>query len=112
LTVDNPPLLHDFGRAGSWVVGVADNTLSDVFIWEVRYPIDDVAGDTVFANLPMWINRGWDFAVRGRDSGPTDSFEQSVRVNEQTIPVNEYTSREYGRRTSTGFQRFFIQLTR
>jgi len=112
LTADNPPLPYDFARAGSWVEGVADNTLSDVFTWEVRYPIDDITGDTVFADLPLWINRGWDFAVRGRDSGLTDSFEQSVRVNGQTIAVNEYISREYGRRSSTGFQRFFIQLTR
>jgi hypothetical protein len=110
IAVDNPALLYDFGRAGSWVEALQDDVLSDVVTWTVTYPLDDINGDSVLANLPIWMNREWDFAIRGRDTGPSDTFQQLVHVNGETIPVNQYGTWEYGRRTEAGFQRFFIRL--
>lgn len=112
VSVDNSLLLYDFARAGNWVKALGDNTLSDVFTWTVTYSLDDINGNSVFADLPVWANSAVDFAIRGRDTGPTDTFEQFVYLNGERLPVNQYNVWEYGRRTEAGFQRFFIQIRR
>ena len=110
--------LYGFARAGfQWVPALETNALCDTFTWTVRYPMDDVNGDTVFNALPDFVRnsfgqpiRGWDFSVRGRDSGPSDAFQQYVLLDGEQQLVNQYNTKDFGRRTSPnfGFQRFFI----
>ncbi|MEE9271211.1 MAG: hypothetical protein V3V49_13235, partial [Candidatus Krumholzibacteria bacterium] len=114
---------YGFARAGfQWVPALETNALCDTFTWPVRYPMDDVNGDTVFSSLPDFIRefpgqppiRGWRFSVTGRDSGPSDTFQQYVLLDGEQQLVNQFNTKDFGRRTSSsfGFQRFFITLTR
>ena len=78
----------------------------------MTYPLDDINGDSVFAALPVWANSAWDFALRGRDTGPSDTFEQLLYLDATRLPVNQYNEWEYGRRTEPGFMRFYVQVRR
>jgi hypothetical protein len=112
VAADNPVLLYNFARAGAWVATLEADALSDTVTWEVRYPSNDINGDTVFSDLPIWINRGWDYAIRGRDTSASDQFEQYVYIDGDTQLLNAYNVSDFGRRTESGFQRFFIELKR
>jgi len=109
---DNGVLLYDIGRAGEWVESLKADTLRDAFVWEVRYPLDDINGDAVFDDLPEWANRLCDYSLRGRDAGLAETFEQKVLIGGETTIVNDYGIWDYGRRTEAGFQRFFIEVAR
>jgi len=114
IAADDPIYFGEFARASlrDWVEGSQVNALCDTFTWEVTYPIDDVDGDAIFASLPPWINRTWDFTIRGRDSAPGDTYEQWVFVGGQKQLIGSYNAANLGRRTPNGFQRFSIAIQR
>lgn len=112
IAADNPALFWPFARANAWVPSLQQNALSDTVVWEVTYPEADINGNTVFANLPEWINRSWDFAVTGRDSPVSGRFDQVLLIDGVEHAIESHAVADYGRRTQTGFQRFSIRLDR
>lgn len=111
--VETQTSFFDFARAGFTYVEALDvNALCDTFTWTVRYPADDVNGDTVFAVLPAWIDQDLVFSIRGRDSSPGSRFRQLTYLKGVQELVNEYDASGLGRVTRTGSQTFRIRLTR
>jgi hypothetical protein len=103
---------HRFGRAASWVPGPTLNALSDTVKVTFTYPITDPMGDTVFANLPAWINKTYDATIKGRDTGLGERFNQYMFVSSQKEMINDYPVSTLGRWTQEGTMRFHFRIVR
>jgi len=101
-----------FARAGSWVPGVAMNALSDTFKVTFNYPLSDPSGDTIFSNLPAWINETYDAIVKGRDTTTGDRFDQYVIVSSARQLINSYSVSSLGRWSPEGTMRFHFRIVR
>jgi hypothetical protein len=105
-----------FARSASWVEGASRNVLSDTFkvtfSWNPFYPAPDIQGDSVFANLPEWINQTYDFEIRGRDTRNGQQFAQFMWVDGKQELINSYPTSLLGRWTELGRMRFYIRLIR
>ena len=79
----------------------------------VRYSFfDDPGGRNAFENLPAWLNRSYDFTLRGRDTKSTDQFDQFIFVNGVKTLINSYNSSAFGRETDTGEMGFHLTIAR
>ena len=107
---------YRFARAGSWINGVDLGLLSDTLkytaTWNPFYPAPDIQGDSVFTHLPAWINRGYDFSVKGRDTRNGQQFGQFMFVNGRQDLINSYPTSKFGRWTQEGNMRFYIRIIR
>jgi hypothetical protein len=110
--VDDPSVTQHFARSDGWVEGVSVNVLNDEFSITFTYGLLDPNGDDVFNNLPDWINRGYDFSIRGRDTGQFEEFDQYVIVNGVRTRVNAYNVNTLGRWTAEEGQRFYFKMQR
>ncbi|UCG51252.1 MAG: hypothetical protein JSW58_13805 [Candidatus Latescibacterota bacterium] len=109
---DDPSRFEEFGRANSWVEGITVNALSDTFRVRFEYPFEDVNGDSVFDNLPPWVNEGYDYIVKGRDTANFEEFSQFMYVNGQKTLINQYTTSSLGRWTQEGSLNFYFVMRR
>lgn len=108
------------GGAGYWIDGVSVNVLDDVIDITFRYPglshptlPPDPTGDTVFANLPGWINRDLTLVVRGRDTATNEpAFSQWVHLNGEPVLINQYPTGILGRWTEQRVATFHLKFTR
>ncbi len=112
LRTDDPTISGDFARSGSWVDGVTVNELSDTFIVVFSYPFDDLEGDEVFANLPDWLNQGYDFSLMGRDTNTTEPFNQMMFLDGQAQLIEYYNAGVLGRWTDQEHSRFYFAIRR
>jgi len=107
---------HRFARAATWVDGVDKGLLSDTvkvtFSWNPFYPAPDFQGDSVFTHLPAWINKSYDFSVKGRDTENGQQFSQYMWVNGTQQLINSYPTSILGRWTQTGRMRFYFRIIR
>jgi hypothetical protein len=105
-----------FSRAASWVEGVSRGVLSDTlkttFSWNPFYPAPDIHGDSVFTNLPEWINKTYDFIIKGRDTRPGQEFAQFMWVLGRQDLINSYSTSQLGRWTQEETMRFYIRIIR
>jgi hypothetical protein len=105
-----------FARAASWVEGVDVGVLADTFkvdfTWNPFFPAPDIQGDSVFANLPTWLNMDYDFTVKGRDTRNGQQFAQFMFVNGRQDLINSYPTSQLGRWTQEGRMRFYIRIIR
>jgi hypothetical protein len=94
--------------------GLTQNTLNDKVQWRVLYPRpSDPMGDTVFQNLPSWMNQDLTFFVIGRDTKKTaPDFVQSVFLNGEKTIINEFPYTLTGRYTRERVFTFKIRLIR
>jgi hypothetical protein len=94
------------------------NHVDDVFRWRVLYPgllspNPDPLGDTVFANLPWFLDQDMTFFFLGRDSGQGDpEFSQSIFINGKESVINVFPATEFGRWTKERVFAFRITLVR
>ena len=65
-----------------------------------------------FENLPDWVNRSYDFTLKGRDTRSTDEFDQFMFVNGVNTLINTYNTSVFGRETDTGEARFHLTIER
>ncbi len=101
-----------FARAFNWVSGVAVNALSDTVKFTFSYPLSDPMGDTVFENLPGWINKSYDATVKGRDTDIGERFDQFMFVNTHRQLINSYLVSSLGRWTQEETMRFHFRIVR
>jgi len=96
------------GRQGERVGGLRDKLF--------RNPPPDPLGDTVFDNLPSWLNQDLTLVIWGRDTyAPAtsgESFRQYVFLNGERFTVNVFAADALGRWTETKTYTFHIRLVR
>jgi hypothetical protein len=109
----------NLGRAQKgWFEGSELDVLDEVVRWRVYYPglLDpnpDPNGDTVFANLPSWLDDDITFYLLGRDTGKNEpDFSQYIFVNGSPSLLNVFPVSALGRRTQERVFTFRIQLVR
>jgi len=107
------------GKAcAGWFDGAEINFLNDVISWKVYYPgpftpNPDPNGDTVFANLPTWLNEDLTFFVMGRDTEFAEpEFEQFIFINGDKQLFNVTPAASLGRWTEEKVFSFRITLVR
>jgi len=94
------------------------DVLNDVIRWKVTYPgllsdDPDPEGDTVFDNLPAWMDMNMTFYFMGRDGGKDDpEFSQSIFINSEESILNVFPSTELGRWTREKVFAFRVTLVR
>jgi hypothetical protein len=77
------------------------------------YPINDVMGDAVFANLPTWFDQDLTFTIFGRDSGLVEpDFKQIMYLNGEDELINQYAVAPLGRYTRKSTFTFRVRLVR
>ncbi|MCK4774867.1 MAG: hypothetical protein KAT30_08770 [Candidatus Krumholzibacteria bacterium] len=87
------------------------NELDDVIIYKTLYP--DTLGDSVFENLPSWLDQELTFFLLGRDTSTNEGdFQQSIFINGQKSIINEFASSDLGRWTEERVFAFRIRLVR
>jgi len=120
----------NFGKGlADWFVQVDENgdptkdVLDDAIRWKVFYPGPftdpteggpDPMGDTVFENLPSWMDQQLTFFLIGKDT-PVNSgseFEQTIFINGQQLLINSFGDATLGRRTHEKVFAFVIRLVR
>lgn len=101
-----------FARSGSWVEGSSIDVLSDTFQVVFVYPLGDWNGDEVFDNLPQWINKTYDFTLKGRDLKKGEEFEQYAICNGIQQLMNVYPTDHFGRWTREARLRFHFMIIR
>lgn len=101
-------------RAGeTWVNGASLDLLNDKFELQIRYPLTDPNGDTVFESLPGYFDKTLTVILRGRDTGTDeDEFEQIVFLNGEPETVNQFPAATYGRWTDEKQFAFHFRLVR
>lgn len=94
-----------------WFDGLQVDVLDDVIRWRVRYP--DATGDTVFENLPTWLDEDLTVFLMGRDT-PLNAgeFYQSLFINGEEQILNVFPTATLGRWTQERVFAFRITLTR
>lgn len=105
---------YPFARAGeTWVDGASLNILNDQFVLQITYPLTDTNGDTVFENLPVYMDKVLTVFLRGRDTSTTeDEFEQVVFLNGEPETVNQFPAASFGRWTEERQFAFYFRLVR
>jgi hypothetical protein len=99
------------GRSGStWYDAAELNALDEDVEVTLRY--HDPAGDTVFADLPGYLNRDLTLMVTGRDTAVDHEFEQFAFLNGERTLVNAYPDGELGRWTEERAVTFHLRLVR
>jgi len=110
---DDPSFNQPFGRSGFWADGVTVNTVCDTVKLTVRYSyFDDPGGRLAWEALPDWVNRWYDYNIRGRDTGFGDTFDQYMFVNEMMTRINTYSTAALGRETGKGTMSFYLTMVR
>ena len=109
----------NFGKSmAGWFDGAEVDVLDDVIRWRVFYPgpfsgNPDPMGDTVFDNLPSWIDDELTFFLMGRDMANQEGeFVQSIFINGQESIINVFPTGSLGRWTQERVFAFRIQLVR
>jgi hypothetical protein len=109
----------DLGKSVlGWFDGVEVDVLDDVIRWRVLYPgpfssNPDPMGDTVFDNVPSWIDNDLTFFLMGRDMANQEGeFVQSIFINGQESIINVFPTGMLGRWTEERVFSFRIQLVR
>jgi hypothetical protein len=99
--------------------GAEINVLDDRSIrWVVYYPgpfttDPDPYGDTVFDNLPSWLDDDLTFFVIGRDTRKLEGeYTQSIFINGQKSIINVFPASSLGRWTEERVFTFRIRLVR
>jgi hypothetical protein len=103
-----------------WFDGGQLDVLDDVIRWKVFYPgpftsNPDPTGDTVFENLPAWLNQDLLFFLTGKDMGTNPPpYQQYVFINGQPELINQFSAYlgRIGRRTQQRILAFQIRLIR
>ncbi len=110
---DDPSVDQPFARSGVWADVATVNSVCDTVSLTVRYTFFDPAAEQeAFANLPDWVNRSYDFAIRGRDTRSTDEFDQLIYVNGTRTLINRYAIGMLGRETGEGRMTFYLGVVR
>ncbi len=110
---DDPTFVQPFARSGLWVDAAEVNALCDTVRLTVRYSLfDDPGGSMAWEALPDWLQRGYDVAVRGRDTKSTDEFDQFMFVNGMKTLINRYLTAALGRETQEGTTSFNLTIVR
>jgi hypothetical protein len=136
LIFDDENNFWPLARAGeTWVTGDALNSLDDTFELTFRYPscntdpddptLADPCGDTVFANLPAFLNRDLTLYLTGRDTGVDEGefsqfmFYSTVAPNAkgshgraEKVLINSYPTAVYGRWTEEKVFTFHFRMIR
>jgi hypothetical protein len=99
-------------RSGYWADGITVDTLSDTLRVVFEYPLLDPNGDTVFDDLPSFLNQGYNFSVKGRDTAMSEEFQQYMFLNGQKTLLNEYPVSQLGRWTEEGRLQFYFAMRR
>ena len=105
-----------------WVNGGHPNVFEDRVTVRFDYPgplstdpPPDPLGDTVFDNLPSWLNQDLTLVIWGRDTytnGGSGTFTQYVFLNGQRYAANVFAADALGRWTETKTYTFHIRLKR
>jgi hypothetical protein len=110
---DDPSIVLPLGRSGTWVEGSQTNTLCDTIRFTVRYSyLGDPGGWNAWRSLPDWLNQSYDVSMLGRDTGPSDEFDQYMFVNGAKTLINSYSIASLGRHTEEGSMRFSLLMSR
>ena len=110
---DDPAFNQPFGRAGYWADGITVNSVCDTVKLKIRYSYTgDPGGKLAWEALPDWVNRWYDFNIRGKDTGSTDTFDQFMFVNGMKTKINTYSTAALGRETEKGTMRFYLTIVR
>ncbi len=115
LFYDMNGVFEKFKNAGSWVAGPTVNVLNEVIEVTFSYPLADVDGDSVFAQLPRrwpWLNKTHDFFLKGRDTEINEEFRQYMFVQGNKALINSYYTDLCGRWTAEESMRFHFRLIR
>jgi hypothetical protein len=118
MIVDEDGNVWRLARSGpSWVSADGLNLLDDTFTATFRYGSfltgEDAAGDSVFANLPGYLDHDLTVVLLGRDTaGDEPDFQQYVTMSGDAIPVNYYPVARFGRWTQEKTFTFHIRLVR
>jgi hypothetical protein len=105
------------GRSGNWIDGFQIDQLSDTLRVTFRYPgpgpDHDPTGDTVFDNLPSWLNQDYVVTVTGKDIRYGEpEFQQCIFINGEKWVINQYPVGSLGRRTEERSFVFHFRLVR
>jgi len=107
------------GSAGNWWRnGISIDVLDDEVQVTFRYPgpfsaSPDPNGDTVFANLPGYMNKDLTLVIRGRDTAVDEpEFSQYVFLNGEQSLINQYPASALGRWTEERVATFYLQFIR
>lgn len=116
---DNQDQFVNLGKSTvGWFDGAQIDVMDDVIRWKVRYPgpfspNPDPTGDTVFDNLPTWMDQDLTFYLMGRDTKRFGSeFEQTIFINGVEQIINVFPDGQLGRWTEERVFAFRIQLVR
>jgi hypothetical protein len=110
---DDPSYNQPFARSGYWADGATVDAVCDTVQLTVRYSYtDDPGGGSAWESLPDWINRWYDFNIRGRDTGSTDTFDQYMFVNGMNTRINAYSTAALGRESEKGTMSFYLTIVR
>lgn len=105
-------------RSGpSWVTADGLNILDDTFTETFRYGSfltgADAAGDSVFANLPGYLDHDLTVVLLGRDTAVDEpDFEQYVTMSGDPVLVNLYPTATFGRWTQEETFTFHFRMVR
>lgn len=109
---DDPSIIQKFAHAGAWTDGAVTNTFADTFKLVVKYKLlTDPNGDAARAQMPSYLNKGYSFSMRGRDTSSVARFDQIIWLHGARVIQNSYNTSTIGRLTGRGTYDFFFALT-
>ncbi|MGD8414198.1 MAG: hypothetical protein PVF33_08190, partial [Candidatus Latescibacterota bacterium] len=102
-------------NSGDLVLNALDDKVGlTVFYPGPFTPEPDPMGDTVFENLPAWLDKEYTVIITARDTPvrAATEFRQTIWINGTERLINSFGDSTLGRRTQEKMFAFYIQLVR